>query len=277
MRLSAALARLSETDPALAVDSAEDDGAPVLRTQGPMHLRRVLGLLEDDFGVPVTEGPTAGAWRETATRTVDHRHRHRKQTGGAGQFAEVAITLSPRARGEGFAFAETVKGGAVPKNYIPAVAAGAEDALRRGPLGFPVVDIAVTLIDGKHHAVDSSDHAFRTAGRAAVREALEAAGPVLLQRIDRVEVTVPSVHTGALIPLFGTLKGQVLGFEADPAQRGWDLFRALLPAAQMDALCGALAGATHGTARFASSFDHYEEVYGREAEAVSRARLEAAG
>jgi elongation factor G len=277
VRLSAALARLQETDPALRVETAAEGGEAVLRVQGPMHLRRVLAHLTDDFAIPVREAPVGGNWRETATRPAEIRHRHKKQTGGAGQFAEVAITLAPRARGEGFVFDEVVKGGAVPRNYIPSVAAGAEDALARGPLGFPVIDVAVTLTDGKAHAVDSSDHAFRTAGRAAVREALEAAHPVLLQGIERVEIHVPSVFTGTLMPLFGTLKGQVLGFEADAAQRGWDVFRALLPAASLDDLHTALAGATQGTAWFETAFDHYEEVYGRDAEAVSKARLAATG
>lgn len=275
VRLSSALARLQETDPALRVEAAEEGGEAVLRVQGPMHLRRVLGHLAEDFGIPVHEEPVGGKWRETVTGRADIRYRHKKQTGGAGQFAEVSIVLEPRARGEGFAFADTVKGGSVPKNYIPSVAAGAEDALVKGPLGFRVIDVGVTLTDGKSHAVDSSDHAFRTAGRAAVREALEAAHPVLLQGIERVEVHVPSVFTGQLIPLFGTLKGHVLGFEADAGQRGWDVFRALLPAASLDDLHTALAGATQGTAWFESGFDHYEELYGREAEAITKARLEA--
>jgi elongation factor G len=274
VRLSSALARLQETDPALRVEAAEEGGEAVLRVQGPMHLRRVFTHLAEDFGIPVHEEPVGGNWRETATRRTEIRHRHKKQTGGAGQFAEVSIVLEPRGRGEGFAFAETVKGGAVPRNYIPSVESGAEDALVKGPLGFRVIDVGVTLTDGKHHAVDSSDHAFRTAGRAAVREALEAAHPVLLQGIERIEVHVPSVFSGQLIPLFGTLKGQVLGFEADAGHRGWDVFRALLPAASLDDLHTALAGATQGTAWFESSFDHYEELYGREAEAISKARLE---
>jgi elongation factor G len=275
VRLSAALARLQEIDPALAVDTAEDGGEAVVRVQGPMHLRRVLAHLADDFGVAVTEAPLGGNWRETATTRAEVRHRHKKQTGGAGQFAEVAVVLEPRGRGDGFRFSEVVKGGAVPRNYIPSVGDGAADALARGPLGFRVVDVAVTLTDGKHHAVDSSDHAFRTAARAAVREALDAAHPVLLQGIERVEIHVPSVFTGQLIPLFGTLKGQVLGFEANPKQRGWDIFRALLPAASIDDLITALAGATQGTAWFTTTFDHYEEIYGREADAISRARLAA--
>ncbi len=277
VRLSAALARLAETDPALALDTAEEGGHPILRAQGPMHLRRVLAMLAEDFGVPVTDAPCGGSFRETASQKVEVTYRHRKQTGGAGQFADVAITLKPLGRGEGFAFDETVKGGAVPRNYFDAVEAGAADALTRGPLGFRVVDVGVTLTDGKHHAVDSSDHAFRTAARQAVKEALEKAGPVLLQGILRIAVHVPSVWSGQLIPLFATLKGQVLGFEADPGQRGWDVFRALLPAAGVDELQQALAGATQGTAWFTADFDHFEELYGREAEAISKSRLATVG
>lgn len=276
VRLSAALARLAETDPGLSVGAAEEGGQAVVRVQGPMHLRRVLAVLAEDFGVTVDETPLGASFRETVTARVEHAYRHRKQTGGAGQFADIVFTLAPRGRGEGFAFDETVKGGAVPRNYFSAVEAGAQDALARGPLGFPVLDVGVTLTDGKHHAVDSSDHAFRTAARQGVKEALEKAGPVLLQPVQRIEVTLPSVFSGALIPMFATLKGQVIGFEADPAQRGWDVFRALLPEASLDELHRALGAATQGTARFTADFDHYEEVYGREAEAISRARLAAA-
>ncbi|HMO06179.1 MAG TPA: elongation factor G [Paracoccaceae bacterium] len=277
VRLSSALARLSETDPALRVGAAEEGGQPVLHVQGPMHLRRVLAQLADDFGLTVTDAPVGASYREAILSRVDHAYRHRKQTGGAGQFADVALTVAPRGRGEGFAFDETVKGGAVPRNYFDAVEAGARDALARGPLGFPVVDVGVTLTDGKHHAVDSSDHAFRTAARQGVKEALEKAGPVLLQPVQRIEVSLPSVFSGALIPLFATLKGQVIGFDADPAQRGWDVFRALLPEAALEDLHRALGAATQGTARFGAAFDHYEELYGREADTISKGRLAAAG
>ncbi|MCL4189218.1 MAG: elongation factor G [Rhodobacteraceae bacterium] len=274
-RLAAALARLQEIEPSMTVTADEETGTPALAVQGPMHLRQVLASLADDFGLTVTARPRSGVWRETIANQVEVRYRHKKQTGGAGQFAEVALTVAPQARGAGFAFGETVKGGTVPRNYFPSVEAGAQDALARGPLGFPVVDLSVTLSDGKFHAVDSSDHAFRTAGRMGVREALEKAGPVLLQGIERVSIHVPSATSGALVSLISTLKGQVLGFDRDPGCRGWDLFRALLPGAATDELLQALAGATQGTAWVETEFDHFEEVYGREAETVSRARLEA--
>lgn len=275
VRLSGALTRLSECDAHLVVEPEEETGQPVLRVQGAQHLRRVLAALEGDFGLAVQTRLPHPPWRETISRRIDTHYRHRKQSGGAGQFADVVMTIEPLPRGEGFAFAETVKGGAVPRNYIPAVEEGVREAMARGPLGFAVTDIAVTLTDGKHHAVDSSEHAFRTAGRMGLREALSQAGPLLLQGIERIDINVPSVYSGALVSLVSGLKGQVLGFEGAPGWRGWDIFRATLPAGSRDDLMNALAGATQGTAWIAARFDHFEEIYGKEAEAVSKARLAA--
>lgn len=257
-RLLVALNRLCEIDPALGLSSDEASGRPVLATQGPLHLRRVLAKISGDFGIPVGESPVPTALRETILRGTEVHHRHRKQTGGAGQFADVVIEVRPEARGAGFAFTETVKGGTVPRNYIPSVEEGARDGLAKGPLGHPVVDVSVELKDGKSHSVDSSDHAFRTAGKSAIREALDEVGTVLLQPVMKAEIHVPSVYSGALVPLVSGLKGQVLGFEAHDSAAGWDVFQLLLPMAQEDALFVALAAATRGTATFTSSFDHYE-------------------
>lgn len=259
-RLLSALERLAEIDPGLVVSQDEKTGNPVLATQGPLHLRRMLAKIADDFGVSVQEARVPPALRETIRRGTEVQHRHRKQTGGAGQFADVVVELRPEARGSGFAFSETVKGGAVPRNYIPSVEAGARDALIEGPMGFPVVDVSVELKDGKTHAVDSSDYAFRTAGKNAIREALAEVGTVLLQPIMKIDIHVPSVFSGALVPLVSGMKGQVLGFEAHPSAAGWDVFQALLPMAAEDDLFSALAGATRGTAWFTSAFDHYQEA-----------------
>lgn len=275
VRLSTALSRLAETDPFLALQTEDETGQPVLLAQGPQHLRRVIAMLEGDFGITVDTRLPQVSWRETIAGRTDVKYRHRKQSGGAGQFADVALTIAPLPRGAGFAFDETVKGGAVPRNYIPSVEEGAREAMERGPLGFRVVDVAVTLTDGKHHAVDSSDHAFRTAARMGTREGLAQAGPLLLQGIDRVDIHVPSVVSGALVSLVAGLKGQVLGFDRDPGFRGWDLFRANLPASAREDLLSALAGATQGTAWIEAQFDHFEEVYGKEAETISKARLAA--
>ncbi len=269
-RLSSALARLAEADTALHLAQDEATGHALLAVQGPMHLRAALGQLAEGFGVEVEAHSPAPRYRETISAKVEETYRHRKQSGGAGQFADVAMTIAPLARGEGFRFSELVKGGAVPRNYIPSVEEGARDAMGKGPLGFPVIDVSVTLTDGKHHAVDSSDYAFRTAGRQGVKEALVKAGPVLLQPVDRVDIHIPSIYAGSMVSLISTLKGQVLGFDRDPACRGWDIFRALLPAASEEELVQGLAAATQGTAWHETSFDHYEELYGREAERISK-------
>ncbi|MCV2864667.1 elongation factor G [Defluviimonas sp. WL0075] len=270
VRLSAALARLAEADPMLSVGQDAATGHAAIRLQGPMHQRQTLAALSDDFGIEVTIDAPAPRYCETISAQIDEHYRHRKQSGGAGQFADVALTVGPVTRGEGFRFGEVVKGGAVPRNYIPSVEEGAREALDKGPLGFPVIDVAVTLTDGKSHAVDSSDFAFRTAGRMGVREALQKAGPVLLQPIERVDIHVPSVYSGAMVSLVSSMKGQVLGFDADPGFRGWDIFRALIPASATEDLVMALGSSTQGTAWHEATFDHYEEIYGKEAEKISK-------
>ncbi|MEM6694337.1 MAG: elongation factor G [Pseudomonadota bacterium] len=274
-RLSGAMARIAAIDPGLTLMQDEESGHLVACLQGPMHLRRLLGVLSDDFDIVVEASVAAGRYRETITEAASVHYRHRKQSGGAGQFADIQLDVKPQPRGAGFAFDEVVKGGAVPRNYIPAVQAGCEEALHKGPLGFPVIDVAALLTDGKSHAVDSSDFAFRMAGLMGMREALSLCKPVLLQPIEHVEIHVPSVYTGALVGEISSLKGQVLGFDPHPTAKGWDLFRALIPAPAQDDLFRALGGLTHGTAWFESRFDHYEEIRGREAEQVRADRAEA--
>ncbi|MBY6057654.1 elongation factor G [Leisingera daeponensis] len=259
-RLSGALERLAEIDPGLKVGQDEASGHVLLNLQGPQHMRRIKETLKDEFGVEVDEAPVPPALRETIKKAVQVHHRHRKQSGGAGQFADVVIEVKPLPRGSGFVFEETVKGGAVPKNYIPSVEAGAREALAQGLNGHPVVDVCVTLKDGKHHSVDSSDYAFRTAGKNAVKEALSEAGLTLLQPIMRVHIHVPSVFTGGLVPVVSGMKGQILGFEAEEGAVGWDVFETLLPMSAQDELCSTLASATRGTGWFSTDFDHYEEA-----------------
>ncbi|WIY26516.1 elongation factor G [Parasedimentitalea psychrophila] len=259
-RLSVALEKMVEIDPALLVEHHEQTGHVVLNAQGPLHMRRMLRVLKQGFGIDVDESRVPPALRETITRSVELQYRHRKQSGGAGQFADIKIELRPEPRGSGFHFEEQIKGGAVPKNYIPSVEAGAREALLEGLNGHPVDDLCVILKDGKHHAVDSSDFAFRTAGKNAVREALREAGPVLLQPIMRVNIHVPSIFTGGLVPVVSGMKGQILGFENNPDAAGWDVFEALLPMAVQDELCSSLASISRGTGWFSSDFDHYQEA-----------------
>ncbi|MEZ5714734.1 MAG: elongation factor G [Paracoccaceae bacterium] len=257
-KLSTALARLAEIDLGLSVAQDETAGHMVIGVQGPQHLRRVTDKLDEGFGIAVDVEPVPTALRETLKKGMEKHYRHRKQTGGAGQFADVVIDIEPMPLGTGFVFEEVVKGGAVPRNYIPSVEAGAREALANGPAGHPVVDVKVTLKDGKAHSVDSSDFAFRTAGKAAVREALAEAGTQVLQPIMQVEIHVPSVFAGELVQLVSGLKGQVQGFEAHEDAAGWEVFRALLPMASEEELSQALAGATRGTAWFSTALDHYE-------------------
>ncbi|MGZ2443219.1 translation elongation factor EF-G [Sinorhizobium medicae] len=180
----------------------------------------------------------------------------------------MKLSVHPNGRGDGFSFAETVKGGAVPRNFIPAVEAGAREAMEKGPLGFKVIDVGVMLTDGQHHSVDSSEYAFRTAGKLGVRQALSQAASVLMQPVFRVDVHVPSIYSGSLVPIVASLKGQVLGFDRDEEAKGWDIFRALLPGSALDDLARSLRSATQGIGYFAKSFDHFEELYGKEAQAI---------
>lgn len=259
-RLSAALDRLVGIDPAIRLEQDAISGHALLHLQGPLHLRRVLATLEAEFGVEAIGERVPPAFCETISKPVELRYRHRKQSGGAGQFADVLIEIRPLPRGGGFQFHDTVKGGAVPKAYIASVEAGLREALREGNNGHPVVDVAVTLKDGKHHAVDSSDFAFRTAARNAVRKALDQADLVLSQPIMKVAIHVPSVFSGGVIPVVSSLKGQVLGFAVEEGAAGWDVLEALLPLVAQDALCHNLASATRGTGWFETGFDHYEEA-----------------
>ena len=259
-KLSTALVRLAEIDPGLLVTQDEDSGSLVVGVQGQQHLKITTNKLLEAFGVETECSAVPAALRETIRRSTTIHHRHRKQSGGSGQFADVVIDVAPLPPGSGFVFKETVKGGAVPRNYIPSVEAGARDALAEGPAGHLVVDISVTLTDGKSHSVDSSDFAFRTAGQGAVREALRSVGTTVLHPVLSVEIHVPSDFTGGLVQLVSGLKGQVLGFEANPDASGWDVFRALVPASSEEDLWQALGSATRGTAWFESVLDHYEEL-----------------
>ena len=267
-KLSETLGKLSETDRGLKVMQEEGTGAQLVCAQGPMHLRELCKTLADVFHVEVSDRPPSAIYRETISKTSEVHYRHRKQTGGAGQFADVKLSVHPNGRGEGFSFAETVKGGAVPRNFIPAVEAGAREAMEKGPLGFHVIDVGVHLHDGQHHSVDSSEYAFRTAGKLGVRQALSQAAAVLMQPIFRVEIHVPSIYSGGLVPIVASLKGQVLGFDRDEAAKGWDIFRALIPGAALEELARSLRSATQGIGYFSRTFDHFEELYGKEAQAI---------
>ncbi|MGN6222675.1 elongation factor G, partial [Pseudoxanthomonas sp.] len=192
-KLSTALQKLAEEDPAFTVEHAAELNETVIRGLSDLHLRVMLERLKDRHGVEVKTRPPRIAYRESIRRPAMQRGRHKKQSGGHGQYGDCVIEIRPLARGEGFRFIDRITGGAIPKQYIPAVEMGVRDALARGPLGFPVVDVAVTLTDGSFHSVDSSELAFRIAGRMAMFEALAGAGPYLLEPIAHVTVDTPAV------------------------------------------------------------------------------------
>lgn len=268
VRLTAALAKLVEEDPALGVEHHPDLEEIRLLGQGEMHLRAAVERLSERFGVGVErERPRVG-YRETIRRSASGHGRHKKQTGGHGQFADVSLSVRPLARGEGVVFEDEVVGGAVPRKFIPSVEAGARAHLRRGPLGFPVEDIAVTLTDGAAHAVDSSDAAFQAAARLALDDALAKGQPVLLEPVLTVEIVTPSAATAKATGLVTGRRGQILGYDARPDWPGWDLLNAAIPEAEIADLIVELRSLTAGVGSFTARFDHRAELTGRPAEQV---------
>ncbi|NJC06137.1 elongation factor G [Sphingomonas kaistensis] len=270
VKLSGALHKLAEEDPTLHVDHDEEDHALVLSGVNEEQLGVVLARLKRRHGVEVTQRTPRVRYRESIRRGVTQRGRHKKQSGGHGQFGDVVIDLSPRQRGEGFAFAEQIHGGAIPRQYVPAVEQGVRDACGKGPLGFPVVDVAVTLTDGSYHSVDSSELAFRTAGRIAMQEALSAAQPHLLEPVHKVIVTTPSTAASKVGSALAARRGQLLGMVPRDGWSGWDRIEALVPEAELQGLEGELRSLSHGLATYEAGFDHLAELNGPLAEKVVR-------
>ena len=276
VKLSGALQKLREEDSSLIVDQDPELHQIALRGQGEQHLAIALDRLKNRFGVAVTTEPVVIPYRETIQAGTEQHARFKRQSGGHGQFGDVSITVKPLTRGEGFQFSDTVVGGSVPKQYIPAVEAGVRDYLSRGPLGFPVVDLAVTLTDGKHHSVDSSEQAFKTAGRIAMTEALPNCKPVLLEPIVHVTVFTPDSATAAVQRLLSGRRGQILGYDARDGWPGWDQVEAYMPQAEIRDMIIELRSLTMGVGSFEWRFDHLQELSGRQADEIVKARQEAA-
>jgi elongation factor G len=276
VKLGQALLRLNEEDPSLTMVQNPRTHDTVLWGQGEMHLRVALERLRDRFGVNVKSHPPAIGYQETIRKSITQRGRHKKQSGGHGQFGDVVLEIKPLARGGGFEFQEKVVGGAVPRNYIPAVEEGVVDGLTRGPLGFPVIDVHVTLIDGSYHSVDSSDLAFRTAARVGVTEALPQCQPVLLEPIHLVEIVCPTDATAKINAILSGRRGQILGFDTRDGWSGWDRVRAMMPEAEIGELIVELRSATAGAGSFTRQFDRMAEVTGRAADQIIAAHRVAA-
>ncbi len=263
VRLSAALARLTEEDPSLSVAHDAEAGQILLAGQGDLHLGHAVARLAEAHGVRVTTARPRIAFKETIRHPARHHARHRRQTGGHGQFADVTLEVAPRTRGEGFAFEDRIVGGAIPRKFIPAVGEAAEEASRKGPLGNPVVDIHVTLLDGAFHSVDSSDMAFATATRMAMQEALSKAEPVVLEPVDQVTVLVPQDGTAAAQRLLTGRRGQILGYAEKPDWPGWDEVQALVPESELHDLIIELRSLTMGLGTYTRRFDHLAETRAR--------------
>jgi elongation factor G len=215
--------------------------------------------LSRNYALKVATHKPQVPYKETIRKAVHEHGRLKKQSGGHGQFADVKIDIAPRQRGTGFEFIDKVVGGAVPRNFIPAVGEAAEEAARKGPFGFPVVDISVTLVDGQFHSVDSSDMAFKTATSLAMKEGLAKADPVLLEPIFRVTLSVPNDYTARAQRLVTGRRGQILGFAEREGWPGWDDVEALVPEAELHDLIIELRSQTLGLGTYRKQFDHLAE------------------
>jgi elongation factor G len=267
---------LCEEDPALSWEQDEAMHETRLRGVGDEHIRVTLDRLKRRFGVAVTPRQPAIGYRESIRRSVTQRGRHKKQSGGHGQFGDVVVEVTPLPRGSGFQFNERISGGVVPKQWFPAVEAGIRDAMVKGPLGFPVVDVAVTLVDGSYHSVDSSEVAFRTAGRIAMSEALANAAPHLLEPVRRVTILSPGFGSSKVTSAVASRRGQMLGIDARDGWSRWDRIEALIPEAEMQGLDAELRSLSQGLASYTSEFDHLAELNGTLAEKVVQRELEPA-
>ena len=269
VKLSSALTRMVEEDPSLSVDHRQDTGETLLGGQGEMHLRVAVERLtsryraeaRDEAGArPLSRDDPRHRVEARPPQEAERRARPVRRRGARGEAAAAR---------QGFAFDDTITGGVVPKNYIPAVEAGVREALKNGPLGgFPVVDIGVTLTDGSYHDVDSSDQAFKMAGILGMREALPDARPVLLEPVLRVKIAVPNDNTARVNAIVSGRRGQLMGYDARPGWNGWDVVEALIPEAEIADLIIELRSATAGVGTFTAEFDNMAEVTGRLADDI---------
>ena len=272
VKLGQALNRLVEEDPSISIVHNPEVHEVVAWGQGEMHLRVASERLADRYSVVIaTQKPTVG-YKETIKKGIVQRGRHKKQSGGHGQFGDAVLDIKPLPRDQGFKFVDEIKGGVVPRNYIPAVEEGVIDALKQGPLGFPVVDVQVKLVDGSYHTVDSSDMAFQIAGRLGIHEGLPQCSPVLLEPIYQVELVVPSEATAKMNALMSGRRGQILGFDTREGWTGWDLVRVQMPESEIGDLIIEVRSATAGVGSFTFKFDHMAELTGRTADQIVAAR-----
>jgi elongation factor G len=257
-KLGVALARLGEEDPTFRVSTDPETGQTIISGMGELHLEIIVDRLKREFKVDANVGKPQVAYRETITRPVDVEGKFVRQSGGRGQYGHVKIKAEPLGRGSGFEFVNAIVGGVIPREYIPAVQKGIEEAMQSGPLtGFPIVDLKVTLYDGSYHEVDSSEMAFKIAGSMAIKEAIEKGGAAILEPIMRVEVITPEEFLGSIIGDLNSRRGQIQGMEERGNAR---LVRAFVPLAEMFGYANDMRSMSQGRAQFSMFFDHYEQV-----------------
>ncbi|HEY2772416.1 MAG TPA: elongation factor G [Candidatus Binatia bacterium] len=257
-KVSVALGKIVHEDPSFRVRQDEETGQTIISGMGELHLEIIVDRMLREFKVDANVGKPQVAYRETARKTVEHKLRYAKQSGGRGQFAEVAIELSPLEAGKGFEFVDAIKGGTIPREYIPAVEKGLVDALTAGPLaGYPVIDCKVRLYDGSYHEVDSSEMAFKICASMAFKEALRKANPVLLEPIMAVEVVVPDQYMGDVIGDLNSRRGRI---QNQTARGGAQVIAAHVPLANMFGYATEVRSRTQGRATYTMQFDHYDPV-----------------
>ena len=272
VKITAAIAKLIEEDPSLLFEQVPETQEMVLSGQGEIHLKVAIEKLESKYGLKLVTASPRVPYRETIRKSATAHGRHKRQSGGHGQFGDVMLAISPGPRGSGFVFHDRIKGGVVPRQWIGSVEKGVSEYLRHGPLGFPVVDVAVALTDGSYHAVDSSDAAFQTAGRLAMSEGMPGCMPVLLEPLMRVTIHVPKDATAKVNSLIGTRRGAPMGFDARDGWRGWDTVQAEMPLAEITDLIVDLRSLTQGTGTFEMEFDRFAELNGKLADQVVTSR-----
>jgi elongation factor G len=263
-KLGTAIQRLAEEDPTFRVHTDEETGQTIIAGMGELHLEILVDRMKREFRVEATVGKPQVAYRETIRNKVEkHSYTHKKQTGGSGQFAKIQITIEPSidpetGLGAGYEFVNNVSGGRIPREYIPSVDQGAQDAMEFGVLaGYPMVDVKVTLEDGAYHDVDSSELAFKIAGNQAFKEAARKARPVLLEPVFAVEVTTPEDYLGTVIGDINSRRGQI---QAQEERHGDMVINALVPLSEMFGYVGDLRSKTSGQASYSMEFDSYAEV-----------------
>ncbi|MHB8328861.1 MAG: elongation factor G [Acidimicrobiales bacterium] len=272
-KLMTGLHRLQEEDPALAVERVDETHQTILRGTGETHLAVACERLARKFGVEVLTEDVLVAYRETITTQAEAEGKYKKQTGGHGQFGVASIRIEPLERGEGFHFTDAVVGGAIPKQYLPAVEKGVIEAMGQGgAYGYPVVDVQVTCFDGKYHPVDSSEMSFRMAGSIAFKEAMAKAAPALLEPLSRLEVTVPASSQGDILGDLNSRRGRVQG--TDTVEGGMQVITAIVPTAEIQRYAVDLRSLTAGRGRFRASHDHYDVVPANLADRLARAKTD---